>query len=94
VNVSTRRSSITLGMMPHRTEAMGKTLSWVIPGSRLLPTDRASSTESGSPPGMWGFATMLPGSNTRTPATPFELWVALFEVEDDYDGPWSAPPNS
>ena len=57
---------------------MGKTLSWVIPGSRLLPADRASNTESGSPPGTWGFATMLAGSNTRTPAK-------LLDDENDYD---------
>jgi hypothetical protein len=60
---------------------MGKTLSWVIPGSRLLPTVRASRTESGSPPAMWGFATMLAGSNSRTPATFFEDE----DDEDDYD---------
>jgi hypothetical protein len=27
---------------PHRIEAMGKALRWVIPGSRLLLTDRAA----------------------------------------------------
>jgi hypothetical protein len=27
----------------NRTEAMGKTLRWVIPGSRLLATDRAAN---------------------------------------------------
>jgi hypothetical protein len=28
---------------PPEMEAMGKTLPWVIPGSRLLPTDRAAT---------------------------------------------------
>jgi hypothetical protein len=27
---------------PHGVDALGKTLRWVIPGSRLLPTDRAA----------------------------------------------------
>jgi hypothetical protein len=70
--------------MPHRTDAMGKTLSGVIPGSRLLPTDRASNTRSGSPPGTRGFATVLAGSNARTPATFLE------DDDDDYDKPWTA----
>jgi hypothetical protein len=33
------------------TDAMGKTLRWVIPGSRLLPSDRTTTLRSGSPPG-------------------------------------------
>jgi hypothetical protein len=28
--------------LPHGTDAMGKTLRWVIPGSRLLLTDRTA----------------------------------------------------
>ena len=32
-----------------RTDAMGKTLRWVIPGSRLLLTHRAARLQSGSP---------------------------------------------
>jgi hypothetical protein len=35
---------------PPEMEAMGKTLPWVIPGSRLLPTDRVAYLLSGSPP--------------------------------------------
>jgi hypothetical protein len=34
---------------------MGKTLRWVIPGSRLLATDRAAILKSGSPPGRWAY---------------------------------------
>jgi len=34
---------------------MGKTLRWVIPGSRLLLTDRAAILLSGSPPGRWAY---------------------------------------
>ena len=34
---------------PHRTDAMGKTLRWVIPGSRLLLTHRAAMLQSGLP---------------------------------------------
>jgi hypothetical protein len=36
---------------PHGIDALGKTLRWVIPGSRLLPTHRAAMLQSGSPPG-------------------------------------------
>jgi hypothetical protein len=32
---------------PHGTDAMGKTLRRVIPGSRLLPTDRTAILQSG-----------------------------------------------
>ena len=38
----------------HAISAMGKTLRWVIPGSRLLLTDRAAMLQSGSPPGGTG----------------------------------------
>jgi hypothetical protein len=41
---------------PHGTDAMGKTLRWVNPGSRLLPTHSAAMLRSGSPPGL-GHAT-------------------------------------
>ena len=40
---------------------LGKTLRWVIPGSLLLPNDRAATLQSGSPPAP-GFATRLHGS--------------------------------
>jgi len=35
---------------------MGETLGWVIPGSRLLATDRAAMLQSGSPPDTDGSA--------------------------------------
>jgi hypothetical protein len=41
-NVSRFGSSMGRLYPPHRTDAMGKTLRWVIPGSRLLLTDRAA----------------------------------------------------
>ena len=34
---------------------MGKTLRWVIPGSRPLLNDRAAILQSGSPPGRWAY---------------------------------------
>jgi len=37
--------------LAYRIDAMGKTLRWDVPGSRLLPTDRAAMLQSGSPPG-------------------------------------------
>jgi organic hydroperoxide reductase OsmC/OhrA len=36
--------------MTRERDAMSKTWRWVIPGSRLLPTDRAALLQSGSPP--------------------------------------------
>jgi hypothetical protein len=44
-------SSIAKGIGQLGTEPQGKNLRWVIPGSRLLPTDRAATLQSGSPPG-------------------------------------------
>ena len=41
---------------PHGTEAMGETLRWDNPGSRLLPSHRDAMLRSGSPPGL-GYAT-------------------------------------
>ncbi|HXM05461.1 MAG TPA: hypothetical protein VN939_22800, partial [Chthoniobacterales bacterium] len=38
--------------LPHAIGAVGKTSRWVIPGSRLLLTDRATILQSGSPPGV------------------------------------------
>jgi hypothetical protein len=40
---------------PPGIDAMGKTLRWVIPGSRLLLTDRAAIWQSGSPPRRWAY---------------------------------------
>jgi hypothetical protein len=37
---------------PPGIDAMGKTLRWDVPGSRLLLTDRAAMLRSGSPPGV------------------------------------------
>jgi hypothetical protein len=48
---------------PHGIDAMGKTLRWVIPGSRLLPTHRAARLQSGSPPGRR--LTISPCSRTK-----------------------------
>ena len=39
---------------------MGKTLRWVIPGSRLLTTDRAAILQSGSPPDVRGAQHVYP----------------------------------
>ena len=36
----------------HGTEALGKGVRWVVPGSRLLQNHRAAILESGSPPGL------------------------------------------
>jgi hypothetical protein len=41
-NVSRCGSSMGRLYPPHGIDAMGKTLRWVIPGSRLLATDRAA----------------------------------------------------
>jgi hypothetical protein len=51
---------------------MGKTLRWVIPGSRLLATDRAAMLRSGSPPGL-GHATpgALPEDDEESDSTEF-----------------------
>jgi hypothetical protein len=48
-NVSRCGSSMGRLYPPHGIEAMGKTLRWVVPGSRLLPTHRAAKLQSGSP---------------------------------------------
>jgi hypothetical protein len=64
--------------MPHGTDAMGKTLSWVIPGSRLLPTVRAGSTEKRLPSryvGLRDDASWIEQSSLGT----------FLEDEDDYD---------
>jgi len=59
---------------------MGKTLRWVIPGSRLLLTDRAAILQSGSPPGV----------RSAQPAACLQpFWVpgpnVTFEDEDEND---------
>src|ERR1700733_2400117 len=41
-NVSRWGSSMGRLYPPHGIDAMGKTWRWAIPGSRLLPTDRAA----------------------------------------------------
>jgi hypothetical protein len=41
--------------LPHGIGAMSKTVRWVIPGSRLLLTDRAATLLSGSSPGRWAY---------------------------------------
>ena len=48
-NVSRCGSSMGRLYPPPGIDAMGKTLSWVIPGSRLLATDRAAKLQSGLP---------------------------------------------
>jgi hypothetical protein len=51
----------------NRTDAMGKTVRWVIPGSRLLLTRRAATLQSGSP-GSWACDAVFP-TPTRTKAS-------------------------
>ncbi len=58
-------------------KVLGKTSSWVIPGSRLLPADRAAISQSGSPPGggLW---------HGKREMRKLQTWpVRFFEDEDD-----------
>jgi hypothetical protein len=60
---------------PLRTAStLGKTLRWVIPGSRLLPNDRSAILQSGSPPGL-GFAKRLHGSINQVTKPAFSRTV-------------------
>ena len=76
-NVSTRRSSIgCVRIDTHQTAALGKISRWVIPGSRLLPTDRASNIKKRLPSNR--------GSATPSGSTSSVETCTAFEDEDDY----------
>jgi hypothetical protein len=91
-----RRAAVLWAVVsPNRIEAMGKILRWVIPGSRLLATDRATKLQSSSPPGVQSAqpaACLQPFCEQLQPAgairsrsnTPtLQHLTPLFEDEDD-----------